>query len=177
MLTVTAEITPVRCWIQQMFFYDLQPDKIEFERCEIFAISSYRNEPLSLNVKILSNGGLFHDLPVWAAQTTQELRGAIPFDRLVYHNCPDNNITLNEFRALRGQCWVWFDKWILGQYHATIDWFEDNYNIHFVSLDTGQFCFMPSHKVVFKSPKGSPPPDYKKKRYNNQTIEGNLRIG
>ena len=171
MLTVTAEISPVRCWVQERCFYNLDETKTGYEKCEIFAISSYRGRPLGLNVRILSNGGLFHDIPVWGAQTSNEtIDDGVPEDELIYHDCPDNNITINEFRYLMGPVHVKFASrtaMVRGDYIATVDWFEDNYNIHFLKLETGQFCFMPSHKVVFGqvAPQGLPP--YEKKRYGN----------
>ena len=165
MLNVTAEISPIRCWIKQSYFYNLDQTKTEYERCEIFAVSSYINEYLNINVKILSNGGLFHDLPIYSAKTNKETNNEIEYGKLVYHKCPSNNITVNEFKYLSGKCWVYFKEWYRGEYHSTIDWFENNQNAHLISLENGQFCCMPSHKVLFTDKIPEFLPDYKKKRF------------
>lgn len=171
MLTPTVEIQPVKCWIQEKFFYNLDLTKTDMKRCEIFAISSYQGSNLSLNVKILENGGLFHDLPVWCAYTDKEIKETFNKNELCYSCCPSNNITINKFNYLNDRCWVWFPTrktWFEAEYIATIDWFQQNQNSHFCSLACGQFCFMPSHKILFCSNKPiNSPPSYQKKRYHN----------
>lgn len=168
MLNTTIEIRPIRCFIANKFFYGLDETYSGFERCEIFALSSYQNNAPSLNVRILSNGGLFHDLPIWAAQTQLSLESPIDFNRLCYADCPDNYFALNQFQYLADRKYfVWFDQWVSGSYIATLDWPLSNLNLHFCSLSTGQFCFMPSHKVCFGlHPEKMPP--YTKKRYSNR---------
>ena len=171
MLAVHQEIKPVRCWVPKKLFFNMNEEVEGMEKCDIFAISSYKGENLSLNVMALDTKSMFCDIPVWGVYAKDEEVKDLDPDDLCYDRCPDFEIAVNQFEYLQGSCQVYFKEypdWRRGEYIATIDWHKDNLNCHFIRLDEGQFCFMPTHKIWWSGQEPpEKPPEYEKKRYSN----------
>lgn len=167
-MNVHCEIKPFKVLVPSRFFYNMEIEWVGDEplhECDVFAISSYQGHQITFSVRIRENGGLFHYLPIHALHSKPDIfkiANKLQEHTLCYHNCPDWNISVNSYEFLQGDVTVFIRSEIHpGKYVLTIDWYKANQNMHLISLRNGQFCLVPSHKVLFRSKKSSLP-DYKK---------------
>ena len=118
---------------------------------------------------LLSNGAVFSYLPIHALVDRRRYDPAgenFDLDELLYHDCKSRHFSAHAFPALRGRVSVYFKKrdvWRRGKYLFTLDWYRGNEQLHLVKLEHGQFCALPSHKMIF----GAQParfPGYRKMR-------------
>lgn len=152
-MNLHAEISrPFGCLVYNKFFYDgEQVEKEPLTRCTVFAVSSYIGHEPTFNVRIQSNGGVFHYLPV-RALVSKEVAEPIHELDLCYYKCYDHSIAVNQFEYLQGPVRA-FIKGVSheGEYRLTVDWYKSNVNMHLIALANGQFAFLPSHKLLFRS--------------------------
>lgn len=161
---------PFRCSVMNRYFYNgRQVEPEPTTRCTVFAISSFVGLTPTFII-MMDNGAVFHGIPVHALQQQKELAGTtLPPDSLVYQNCPDNRIAVNEHAFLKGEvlCLIRKDgatEWHNGHYVMTIDWPYANANMHLIALDNGQYCIYPNHEVLFRSNSRVLPPYLKLRR-------------
>lgn len=168
---VHADIDIIQGDVQSKYLHDLNPAfNNNWEKCEIFSISSYPGCEPQFQCKIdgkyvfsaLPARAFSHKLFFWYDSE------AVPDDELTYSLCPRGAMAVISHKGLAGPVEVFFKKskrWVSGQYVLTLDWIDDNLNAHLIALATGQLAVMPSHKVRFGAPlDNSPMPDYKKLR-------------
>ncbi len=153
-MSVHCEIPhPFRCWVENKLFYNgKQIEDTPYSRCTVFDIASHRGEIPTFSARIDGHGGLFHHIPIDMMCWKQPLLQRMSYHELVYFNCPDYCMALNVYQYLQGSARVFLgDKSYQADYILTLDWYEANENTHLLALETGQYCLMPSHKVLFKS--------------------------
>jgi len=157
-----VEIAPLKCLIANRYFYNMvQAESDTYSAGTAFAISSYKGNVPSFSVRIKEHGGLFHNIPVQAIAHKNPERPILD-ELLTYDNCPDYEMVVNAFDYLRGPVKTFIGgTWHAGRYVLSLDWIKANLNTHLIQLDNGQFCFIPSHKTLFKS-KAEKLPSYKK---------------
>lgn len=147
---------PFRCFVKNKYFYNGQQiEKTPYTRCTIFAVTSYEGSLPTVIVRV-DNGSVFHYIPIHALSTKQDEIDFLPFNKLVYANCPSNKCVLNVHSFLIGSTTCFFRKksgfdTYGGTYIATLDWPVDNLNMHLIVLDNGQYCILPNHKVLFRA--------------------------
>jgi len=165
METVHVDIPPIKTFLSKKFLYDMDEAYAgQWERCKIFAASSYKTEALTAKVLICSNGAVFDYLPFHAFSQTQT-EPELDITDLCFHSAPLWNITVSIHDELKKQsCWVWFKrlgKFIEGNYHCTIDWYEANTNLNLIQMSNGQIATVPNHKCLFGKQMPEKLPDYR----------------
>lgn len=161
-MNVHADIPSFSAYVMSEFLYDMDPAfEGKTERCTVFAVSSYKEHYPTFKI-LLKNGSLFDYVPAHALLVgTDKPFHNLTVDDLCYSKaCPDTNITVNVHPFLAGKfankfCWMpRKEAWLeITQYICTIDWFEDNHNVHLVVLENHQVAFVPNHKILFLSTK------------------------
>ncbi len=163
---VHAEFSPFTAVVENRVLHDDDPSVDGWTLCKVFAISSYPGHVPTFQV-MLENGAMFsyvppHRLRQWAPSDAFPERFELA--DLVYHECRDEKITVNRYDLLtRSPCRAYLHKqkrWLDAVYVATVDWYMGNDLLHLVTLENGQFAFLPSHKVMFAE--GTTLPTYKK---------------
>jgi hypothetical protein len=162
---IHVNIEPLDVFVKKEYLYDMDKTYIgQFVRGKIFAISSYPQEALSFQI-LLEDGCMFSYIPVQAIQKKDhEIHHPLMPVDLIYRNSPGENIAVTSYTFLQGDIIAYFKhskRWLKGRYILTVDWYENNELFHLLNMDNGQFAFVPSHKMKFRSIEESFPP-YKK---------------
>ena len=165
MTTVHVSIPPVKTYVAKKFLYDMdEAYEGQWERCKIFAVSSYKSVALTFKAVICSNGGVFDYLPPHAfsqTKTTPEF----DLGDLCYQPCPSWNITVTVHDELKTYpCWVWIKRLAMftkGHYHCSVDWYDENESVNIIQLKNGQITAAPNHKSLFAKEMPQFLPDYK----------------
>jgi hypothetical protein len=158
----------LRAQVRGEYLHDLDPAYAgSLEPASIFAISSYPGQTPTFKAR-LGDGAVFCYLPP-SALVDVALPGGAPLPRtsdlvleladLVYHDCPDEQISVHRFDALAGPVLAWFkrrDLWLAGAYLFTVDWWTGNDLLHGIALGNGQLALLPNHKLKF----GDHPPGF-----------------
>ncbi len=152
---VHADVPPLRAHVKKEFLYGMDPAHAgSFVPCTIFAVSAYAGSTPTLKI-LIQDGAVFSYLPADAlVDPARKKEPTLSLAELCYHNCPSEDIVVHAFAALAGPVLAYVkqrDLWIGGEYHFTIDWYLGNDLLHFVSLENGQFAFLPHHKLKFKN--------------------------
>ncbi len=163
---VHAEIRPLRVRIRKEFLFDMDNQYAgQYETGTLFAVSSYPDSVPTFKV-MTENGSVFSYLPphAFVAEGADPSFATLELGDLAYHNCRLPEICVSYFDFLVGPLWAYFKKrnlWLKGSYLFTVDWYTGNDLMHFVSLENGQYAFLPQHKIKFGNSDKSFPP-YKK---------------
>jgi hypothetical protein len=163
--SVHIDIPPIKTYVAKKFLYGMdEAFNGQWERCKIFAVSSYKTEALTVKAVLCANGGVFDYLPLHAFSQTQQ-ESELGLNDLCYHACPSWNIAISVHDELKKQpCWSWFkkvNKFVKGSYHCTVDWFDANTNVNIVLLENGQIASVPNHKCLFVVKEPDKLPDYR----------------
>ena len=167
-ITCHADIPLITTWLQTKYLYNLDVTYGGlWEKCNIFAVSSYKDNALTTKIRLLSNGAVFDYIPLTAFNffNTENSNIDLNLKDLCYHNCITNNIAVSIHTELRNYpCWCFFkriQKWIKGDYVCTVDWYDANQNVNIVTLENGQIASVPNHKCLFTNDKPTELPEYK----------------
>lgn len=147
---VHIDIKPIKAYVHESVLYDEDSKKTGFIECTVFAVSSYKGESVTFAI-ILKDGSVFFYVPPHKLTISKDPLKYSLTD-LVYHNCEDHEFVVNYHSFFQKKVYVYLkteDEWVAGQYQFTMDWYKENGLLHLIILDSGQFCFMPSHKVKF----------------------------
>jgi hypothetical protein len=153
-MRVHVPVDLISCGVKEEFLYNQKKGHGNFIKGKIFSVSSYKNHALTFQV-LLENGGVFSYIPIQAIVDIEKYKPdtepLTPKD-LLYHDCHDDEICIHDYPALQGPVQIYFRKkqaWLEGQYLFTIDWYRGNELLHMLKVENGQFCALPSHKVLF----------------------------
>lgn len=163
-------------YVRAEFLRDFQSGQGQFEPVLVFGLSSHTSRALGWHV-LTESGATFWNLPIHALAMRpdakpDELSTLQPWD------CFSENVTVTEFKALRGlrlEAWLEGTRKELGAYVFTVDWYDNGYSrepeqakcAHIVQLDTGNLAALPNNRVIWfessftKSQPNGPRPDYK----------------
>lgn len=148
---VHCDIKAIKAFVHESALYDEDLEKKSMIPCTIFCISSYKGEAITFGI-LLDEGSVFFYVPPHKVSVKKE-EPLYDLKDLVYNNCESEIFTIKEFKRLREkQVDIYLknkDKWVMGEYELTIDWYEGNDLVHMIKLETGEFCFLPSHKLKF----------------------------
>jgi hypothetical protein len=153
-MRVHVPVEPIRCAVKEEFLYNQARGHGSFAKGMIFALSSYKGHALTVQV-LFKNGGVFSYLPLHALVSPRRYspeKVQLEARDLVYHDCHDEEVCIHDYRALHGPVQCYFrrpDLWLEGRYLLTLDWYRGNDLLHLIKLENGQFCALPSHKVLF----------------------------
>lgn len=165
---VHADVPQIRTAVREEILYNNDPARVGGRvPCRIFSLSSYPGSSPTFQI-LLEDGAVFSYVPPSALLPLQgDLDPELSLSELVYHNCPDGDITICEHAALKGHAWCFFrdrQLWLRGSYRFTVDWYQGNTLAHCVSLDNGQIALLPSHKISFGGEKPEKLASYEKMR-------------
>ena len=153
-MLIHASIPVIRAWIGREYLYDMAPEHVgAFDRCTVFGVASYAGHALTFQV-IVEDGSMFSYVPICAIKARDVTCAPwLPMSDLLYRDCPGERIAVTEYEHLRGAHADCFFRgrnlWMGGEYLCSIDWPDNNEQVHVVRLDTGQFCALPNHKLKF----------------------------
>ncbi|MEZ0230175.1 MAG: hypothetical protein ACAI25_16250 [Planctomycetota bacterium] len=150
---VHADVAPLRAHVKKEFLYGMDPAHVgQTVPCTVFAVSSYTGSTPTLKI-LIQDGAVFSYLPPDAlVDPSRKKEPTLSLAELCYHNCPSEDVVVHAFEALAGPVLAYVkqrDLWLPGEYRFTIDWYLGNDLLHFVSLENGQFAFLPHHKLKF----------------------------
>lgn len=150
---IHADLPPFRALLRREYLYDMDPEFVgQTEPCVVFGVSSYADRALTVQV-LLGNGSMFSYIPVVAlgrpAEQELELHELLP-----QGNCPGEVVVVTAYaHLLTGppvDAYVRTrDQWVSGEYIATVDWPDQNEQLHLVVLENGQLGAFPNHKLKF----------------------------
>lgn len=131
---------------------------------KVFAVASFEGHTPTFQV-LVEDSYLFDYVPIHML-ASKEVSHRLELGSLVYANAPKGRITVNHHAYLAGRTCDVYNRAGLrelwGTYMFTVDWIDDNFNLHMVRRSDGHFCLWPSHKITFG--KGMGLPDWKKLR-------------
>lgn len=165
---MTTSIPPIKAFVETTYLYDMEPKK-GLTACHIVGISAYKGQSLTFTI-LVEKAYIFSDIPPFALhQTDSEFDVELSKQSISFYNCPSGTFNIFCLDELKSKLAKAFfrkeEKWIdVTEYLYTIDFYEDNLLYHFVKLQTGHFCLVPSHKINFGNKEFLP--DYKKLRHN-----------
>jgi len=140
--------------------------------CTIFAISAYKEESITFAIT-LDEGSTFYYIPPHKISIYKQ-KPLFELKDIVYNNCESEIITIKEFKFLgKKPISIYLknkDIWVEGKYILTIDWYKGNDLVHMIQINTGEFCFMPSHKLKFNGAK------LKFKKFKKCTLLGRFNL-
>jgi hypothetical protein len=151
---VHVPVDLIPCAVREEFLMNQQSGHGRWVNGKIFSVSSYKGHALTFQV-LLSNGAVFSYLPLHAVVQRRKWKPEgehFALEELLYHDCKSNHVCAHRFPALAGTVQAYFklsQKWCSGRYLFTVDWYRGNEQLHLIALDNGQFCALPSHKVLF----------------------------
>lgn len=161
-------ITPIKTKVLEKYLYDMDESKTGLIKCKVIGVSAYIGVSLTLHI-LLDDGSVFSNIPIFALRNNEITSQIVGNSELAFCNCPDDMIDVFEiehFKTLKPSCR--FNKssiWVKEcTYHFTVDFYEDNELLHFMSLNNGEMAWLPNHKINwFGSTELKP---YKKMRKN-----------
>ena len=140
-------------FVERKVFFDLDSQAAGILPCQIFSLASYPQEALTCQI-LLEDGNLFSYVPLHLLyHKPPETTELLEMTDLVYHNCPDSTLCIHRFDFLGTDVVNCFFKhqqrWLVGNYLFSLDWYFGNDLLHFIQLSNGQFAVLPNHKVKF----------------------------
>ncbi len=149
---VHYDIKPIRAFVHESVLYDEDLTKKEMIPCTIFSLSCYKGEAITFGI-VLDEGSVFFYIPPHKISLKKDTP-KYDLKDLVYNNCESEVFTVKKFKRLGVKPVSVYlknkDKWVKGKYKLTIDWYKGNDLVHMIELETGEFCFLPSHKLKFE---------------------------
>lgn len=167
-------------WIDPLMFKGIQmgsnaptPENVLREKVKVFGLSSYKGHCLTARIFVEKYGAVWDYIPfhlLFKTQTTENYNNLFSLKKLCYHNCPDEEITINDCSFIRTkinegkfaeativQKQNMFDgKKVLTvcgitKYLASVDWHKNNESGHVVWLQNGQLALIPNHKLILQN--------------------------
>ncbi len=140
-------------FVDRKLLFDLDDQTHGILPCQIFSLATYPQEAPTVQI-LLEDGSIFSYVPLHLLyHKLPESNDLLELNDLVYHNCPDSTLCIHRFEHLSHDVVNCFFKhkqrWLVGDYQFTIDWYCANDLLHFMQLQNGQFALLPNHKVKF----------------------------
>lgn len=166
-MEIHAEIPPFKAYVHETFLYDMDPEKTDLIKCEVFGVSSYPGHMITFTILISSTGATFCYIPLHAlhsSKTVVDGRLLLESNDLQVANCLEKDISVICYDHLKNKKVLGFFKnkqlKLEGEYLFSVDWYKKNDLWHVIKLTTGQFCALPNYRVLFGN-NSSHLPDYK----------------
>lgn len=130
----------------------------EFEDCKAIAFSGYEGHAPCFQI-LLKDGSLFSYIGTHLLFAPGKPDGVdLGLQHLAYRNCPAGRISVYVLQGLvaEGEVHCFFkglSLWMSGKYWFTVDWVDENEQLHCICLENGQIAFLPNHKLKFGNTK------------------------
>ena len=156
MSQLNANTPYIECYIRHEYIYG--PKEKGLTEGYIFGVKSMLNRPMHFHFQSCL-GAIFWQMPI-SAFASDEKYDKISEDEekrlsiLQTWDCQANNIAVTTFSFLQNKRVDVFcrdKKYRSGKYIFTIDWYKGNDLLHLITLKTGRFALLPSHKIKFDS--------------------------
>lgn len=168
--TLHLNLDPMKVLVKKQYLEDLNTGFGSYMEASVIQVSSYKGHMPTFTVR-LTDGTVFAYLPV-AALTSQPISCDLAVDlagMTCNTFCESEDFVLYELDGLKGldiHCWDKKKNYLdVGTYMWTIEWHTENELCHLIHLDSGQFVFVPNHKLLAlpkKSPRPKSLPEWKK---------------
>lgn len=146
-------IKPINAYVMDDILYGKNQVN-ELIPCKIISLCLYLNESLCFDI-ILEDGSIFNYIPLHKIVHNKNYDKNINLIDLVYHNCNDLVISINEIEYLKSISNINVflknkNEWVSGEeYLFSIDWYNANDLLNLIKLSNGYFCLIPNHKIIF----------------------------
>lgn len=145
-----VSIEPIKAYVTTALLHDGEGSG--FTECKIIGFSLYLNEAVCADI-VLNDGSMFSYIPIHLLVTSPSSELKYDLNDIVYHNCNGFDVSISVIDYLKNSknlCYLKYkDEWLGCQYLMTLDWYNGNDLLHFITLDNGQFALMPNHKLKF----------------------------
>jgi|SRR6185436_15450980 len=150
---VHANLPVITAYLREDVLYNMDVTKADsYVACTIIAVSSYPGSVPTFQV-VVEGESLFSYIPphLIISKKNKNDNPLYSLSDLVYHNCPAAEFSVNILDFLidkKLQVFLRSQKtWLEGNYQFTMDWYLGNDLLHCVTLNNGQFAFIPQHKL------------------------------
>lgn len=166
----------ISAYVKTVVFYDLDKELAsndeygELTPVKLFGISFYEGQTPTFQV-ITPEGAVFSDVPLdYIFHKKEAINNEVNYklNELVYFNCPTSDVIVVKFAHLseKKNSLVILNQSknyrMNGDYLLSVDFYNENNWFHLMKLANGQFCFIPSHKILFSRNNLKSLPKYKK---------------
>lgn len=146
-------IEPIKAYVKSSQILHQGSYEKEIIECEIIAVCLYVNEAITFMIK-LDDGEIFRYIPSHVLYWTDIIIGELSFEEVNYHNSLDDDVKISVIDTLKGDASAYIhqkDQWMPCSYILSIDFYKEDRMINLVKLYTGQFAWLPFHKLKFKA--------------------------
>jgi hypothetical protein len=166
---MNVSINPFKARVIESYLYDGDTTKECLLDCTVIGASTYFGQPITFHV-FVEGKYLYSDLPINSIVHGNPFKNTISeydIHDLSHINCSTLELDNFTFKNIINEISVYFknkNKWLLGQYITSFDFYTGNELVHLVKLENGLFALAPNHKINWKGENELA--DYKK----NKTI-------
>lgn len=159
------DIPPFLAYVRSEYLYSLEEGFGYFTPATVFAVSSYPNETLKLQL-IADDKVMFPNVPVCALANSRTAP-KIEEEDCVFDVCPDENITIAQYDYLTTveHCALWKKDgsfWQKGIYLFSVEWPKTKSQFHFIELEDGNYSFWSNERMTWGEDIPEKIPEYKK---------------
>lgn len=147
------DIHPFRTYVRSEYLYSLEEGFGYFTSATVFAISSYPNETLKLQLITDDSKILFNNVPV-SALANDRAATRLDEEGCVFSACPDEHAIMVQYEYLSGieHCGVWKKDgtfWQKAMYLFTIEWPNSKQQLHFLELEDGNYALWSNERLTW----------------------------
>lgn len=136
---------PLKVNILGKYLYNLDPTEKNYKG-SIVSITAYKGQYLTFDV-LIENEYLFSALPLEALYLKELSKNTYNYNTN-YCKCPDGKIDIFQYNHKLIQVYLdHYSEFVSARYILTINFYEDNEQLHFVLLDTNQYALLPNQKI------------------------------
>lgn len=170
--SVHAPLTTQTVWVNKGIFFNMEKETDKWEKVKLFGITCLPGQVPLFEI-ITPEGYVFSDVPPHLVKWKETMEKEYSLTSLVYNNCLSEDFSLSYFPELESRtAFVFFkeeNQYLKAKYIFSLDFYKNNNWYHCLKLDNGQFCFIPSHKIIFSEKENLDPtkvgfPQFKKLR-------------
>lgn len=157
----TKNIQPITCYIKESILLKYKSDKLL--KAKIISIQAYKNFDLSFQI-LIEDKYLYSNISIYDLILNKDLTSFKHIVDLPYIKCPDYSIDVYTIDYFIGRNITYFINGVHfnGVYLASIDFYEDNEQLHLIKSNFNTLVFVPNHKIIFNDEPNMVLPNFKK---------------
>lgn len=150
--SVHAPLATQTVWVNRGIFFNMEKETDQWEKVKLFGITCLSGQVPLFEI-ITKEGYVFSDVPPHLVKWKESHEKEYNLNSLIYNNCLSEDFSLSSFPELESRfAFVYFKdnkEYVKAKYWFSLDFYKNNNWYHCLKLDNGQFCFIPSHKIIF----------------------------
>lgn len=152
---------PKTCYIKESTLYKNESKKLL--KAKIVSIQAYKNFDLCFQI-LIDDKFLYSNISVYDIVHINDIVYFQNMVALPYIKCVDHRIDVYTIEYLTGREVNYFvdGARYQGVYLTSIDFYEDNEQLHLIKANNGTFVFVPNHKIIFTHDRDVELPKFKK---------------